>query len=162
MTYNGEKGGYPPGGGQVGEPSFFANQDLWFKAAVIAVPIAGSFVLVLLILLAARMLKQDSDRQRRLSELRRQRQFKARLLLGEAYSEKGEQMHHFHYSGHYSEIGGGAYATDYLVSTPKKGCNSGESNYQEFVYERPVSVSLCGSFLPLTRWDSNYKSPAFV
>lgn len=53
----------------------------WFRIAVIAVPIAGSFVLVFLILLATRVLRQDTKRQRHLSELRRQRQFKTDLLL---------------------------------------------------------------------------------
>ncbi|XP_013790403.1 BMP and activin membrane-bound inhibitor homolog [Limulus polyphemus] len=55
---------------------------LWFRAAVIAVPIAGSFILIMLILLAVRMLRKDSKRQQRLLELRQQRQFKTRLLLG--------------------------------------------------------------------------------
>ena len=40
--------------------------DLWFKAAVIGVPIAGGFILVLLVLLAVRMLRHDQRRHRRL------------------------------------------------------------------------------------------------
>lgn len=47
--------------------------DLWFKAAVIAVPIAGACILVLLILLAVRMLRKDSRRHMQLLQLRRQR-----------------------------------------------------------------------------------------
>ncbi|KAI1292810.1 BMP and activin membrane-bound inhibitor -like protein [Halotydeus destructor] len=46
----------------------------WFKIVVIAVPVGGSAVLVLLILLAIRLLKQDSKRQRNLTELRKQRE----------------------------------------------------------------------------------------
>lgn len=56
---------------------------LWFRAAVIAVPIAGSCILVILILLAVRMLRKDSRRQQQLLELRQQRHFKACLLLGD-------------------------------------------------------------------------------
>ncbi|XP_005111345.1 uncharacterized protein LOC101862761 [Aplysia californica] len=49
------------------------ERDLWFKAAVIAVPIAGGFILVLLVLLAVRMLKTDSRQHRRLIQIRRER-----------------------------------------------------------------------------------------
>lgn len=34
---------------------------LWFRAAVIAVPIAGGSVLVVLVLMAARLLRRDAD-----------------------------------------------------------------------------------------------------
>ncbi|XP_022248936.1 BMP and activin membrane-bound inhibitor homolog [Limulus polyphemus] len=57
--------------------------DLWFRAAVIAVPIIGICILILLVLIAARMLRQDSRRRRQFLELQRQRQFKAHLLLGD-------------------------------------------------------------------------------
>jgi len=50
-----------------------SDRDLWFKAAVIAVPIAGGFILVLLVLLAVRMLKTDSRQHRRLIQIRRER-----------------------------------------------------------------------------------------
>lgn len=49
------------------------QHHLWFKAAVIAVPIAGGFILILLIIMAARILKEDHKRQRQLTELRRRR-----------------------------------------------------------------------------------------
>ncbi|XP_054717077.1 BMP and activin membrane-bound inhibitor homolog [Uloborus diversus] len=47
------------------------RREVWFKAAVIAVPIGGMCVLVLLAVVAARMLRQDAIRQKRLLELRR-------------------------------------------------------------------------------------------
>ena len=37
------------------------SKDLWLKAATIAVPIAGGFILVLLVLLAIRMLRRDRE-----------------------------------------------------------------------------------------------------
>lgn len=40
------------------------QKELWFRAAVIAVPIAGGFILVLLVLLAVRLLRNDSLRHR--------------------------------------------------------------------------------------------------
>lgn len=46
-------------GDQPGTPSF--THLVWFRAAVIAVPIAGGSVLVLLVLLAARLLRKDSE-----------------------------------------------------------------------------------------------------
>lgn len=49
------------------------EKDLWFKAAVIAVPIAGGFILVLLVLLAVRMLRTDTRRNRQLIQFRRER-----------------------------------------------------------------------------------------
>lgn len=80
----------PPGSDDRG--FYFGNNqdialrhDLWFKAAVIAVPIAGGFILILLVLLAMHMLRKDTRRQRQMLELRRQRQFKAQLLLGDHY-----------------------------------------------------------------------------
>lgn len=47
------------------------QREVWFKAAVIAVPIGGLCILILLAVAAARMLRQDAVRQRRLLELRR-------------------------------------------------------------------------------------------
>lgn len=46
-------------GDHPGTPSF--THLVWFRAAVIAVPIAGGSVLVLLVLLAARLLRKDSE-----------------------------------------------------------------------------------------------------
>ncbi|XP_076439386.1 uncharacterized protein LOC143278422 [Babylonia areolata] len=63
-------------------------RDLWFKAAVIAVPIAGSFILVLLVLLAVRMLRTDSQRHRRLVQVRRERGLrKAQLYVTDHFSD---------------------------------------------------------------------------
>lgn len=47
------------------------QREIWFKAAVIAVPIGGLCILILLAAAAAKMLRQDVLRQRRLLELRR-------------------------------------------------------------------------------------------
>ena len=43
---------------------YYSSKVLWFKAAVIAVPIAGGFILIMLVLLAVRMLRRDSQRHR--------------------------------------------------------------------------------------------------
>ena len=66
------------------------DRDLWFKAAVIAVPIAGGFILVLLVLLAVRMLRTDSQRHRRLIQVRRERSLtKAQLYVTDHFSDVG-------------------------------------------------------------------------
>lgn len=41
-----------------------SSKEVWFRAAVIAVPIAGGLVLVLLIILALRMLRSENQRLR--------------------------------------------------------------------------------------------------
>lgn len=65
---------------------------MWFKAAVIAVPIAGGFILVLLVLLAVRMLRNDSRRHGRLVQIRRERSLtKAQLYVTDHFSEKSEK-----------------------------------------------------------------------
>ncbi|XP_060065349.1 BMP and activin membrane-bound inhibitor homolog [Ylistrum balloti] len=69
------------------------ESDLWFKAAVIAVPIAGGFILILLVLLAVRMLRTDSRRHRQLIQFRRERTSltKAQLYVTDHFSEKTEK-----------------------------------------------------------------------
>lgn len=47
------------------------QREVWFKAAVIAVPIGGVCILAVLVVAAVRMLRQDVLRQKRLLELRR-------------------------------------------------------------------------------------------
>ncbi|CAI9727710.1 BMP and activin membrane-bound inhibitor homolog [Octopus vulgaris] len=65
------------------------NRDLWFKAAVIAVPIAGGFILILLVLVAVRMLRSDSQRHRRLVADRRGRSLtKAQLYVADHFNDK--------------------------------------------------------------------------
>lgn len=65
------------------------DRDLWFKAAVIAVPIAGGFILVLLVLLAVHMLRRDSRRHRRLIQIRQERSLtKAHMYISEHFSSK--------------------------------------------------------------------------
>ena len=70
-----------------GERTSEEERDLWFKAAVIAVPIAGGFILVLLVLLAVRMLRTDSQQHRRLIQVRRERSLtKAQLYVTDHFS----------------------------------------------------------------------------
>ncbi|KAK3108919.1 hypothetical protein FSP39_018628 [Pinctada imbricata] len=68
------------------------EKDLWFKAAVIAVPIAGGFILILLVLLAVRMLRADSRRHRQFIQIRRERtsMTKAQLYVTDHFCEKVE------------------------------------------------------------------------
>lgn len=65
------------------------QKDLWFKAAVIAVPIAGGFILILLVLLAVRMLRTDSRQHKRLIQIRRERSLtKAQLYVTDHFIDK--------------------------------------------------------------------------
>lgn len=75
----------------------YSQRLLWFKAAVIAVPIAGGFILILLVLLAVRMLRNDSRRHRQLMQMRRHRGLtKAQLYVADHfYPEKGEKQGHW-------------------------------------------------------------------
>ena len=69
------------------------HKDLWFKAAVIAVPIAGGFILVLLVLLAVRMLRSDSRHHRRLIQIRRERSLtKAQLYVTDHFIDKDKKQ----------------------------------------------------------------------
>lgn len=71
------------------------DRDLWFKAAVIAVPIAGGFILVLLVLLAVRMLRTDSRHHRRLIQIRRERSLtKAHMFISEHFPGKISARQH--------------------------------------------------------------------
>lgn len=63
-----------------------SSKELWFRAAVIAVPIAGGLILVLLIMLALRMLRSENKR------LRDQRQQMLSRL-------------HYSFHGHHSKKG---------------------------------------------------------
>ena len=68
------------------------QKDLWFKAAVIAVPIAGGFILVLLVLVAVRMLRTDSRYHRRLIQIRRERSLtKAQLYVTDHFIGKPDK-----------------------------------------------------------------------
>ncbi len=74
----------------------YHQRDLWFKAAVIAVPIAGGFILILLVLLAIRMLRNDSRRHRQLMQMRRHRSLtKAQLYVADHFSDKLDRNVHF-------------------------------------------------------------------
>lgn len=66
-------------------------REVWFRAAVIAVPIAGGLVLVLLVMLALRMLRSESKRLRD-----RRQQMLSRLH----YSFHGHHHHHHHHGLH--------------------------------------------------------------
>lgn len=64
---------YRHGGKNSRQSDTSVHQRVWFKAAVIAVPIAGGFILIMLIVMAARMLKADHKRHREWKEIRRNR-----------------------------------------------------------------------------------------
>ena len=72
-----------------GSPPYVINtspNELWFKAAVIAVPIAGGFILVLLVLLAIRVLRNDNRRHRQLIQMRHHRSLtKAQLYVADHF-----------------------------------------------------------------------------
>uniref|UniRef100_A0A2C9KL45 BMP and activin membrane-bound inhibitor homolog n=1 Tax=Biomphalaria glabrata TaxID=6526 RepID=A0A2C9KL45_BIOGL len=69
------------------------DPDLWFKAAVIAVPIAGGFILVLLVLLAVHLLRTDSRHHRRLLQVRRDRSLtKAHMCITEYFEGKNSKQ----------------------------------------------------------------------
>ena len=74
---------------QGGSPPYVINtssNELWFKAAVIAVPIAGGFILVLLVVLAVRVLRNDNRRHRQLVQLRHHRSLtKAQLYVADHF-----------------------------------------------------------------------------
>lgn len=63
------------------------EKDLWFKAAVIAVPLAGGFILILLVLLAVRMLRTDTRRNKRLPQYRSRKMTKAQHFVADHFSE---------------------------------------------------------------------------
>ena len=70
-------------------------EKLWFKAAVIAVPIAGGFILIFLVLLAVRMLRSDTKRHRRLMEMRKHRSLtKAQLYVADHFIDKSDSLIH--------------------------------------------------------------------
>ncbi|XP_075899228.1 BMP and activin membrane-bound inhibitor homolog a [Nelusetta ayraudi] len=78
-------------------------REVWFRAAVIAVPIAGGLVLVLLVMLALRMLRSESKRLRD-----RRQQMLSRLH----YSFHGHHHHHGlhhhhgpHHHHHHHDLG---------------------------------------------------------
>ena len=68
--------------------SYLEEKDLWFKAAVIAVPIAGGFILILLVLLAIRMLRNDSRRHRQLVQMRHRSLAKAQLYVADHFCKR--------------------------------------------------------------------------
>lgn len=77
------------------------QKDLWFKAAVIAVPIAGGFILVLLVLLAVRMLRTDSRYHRRLIQIRRERSLtKAQLYVTDHFIDKSDKQNKLYSENH--------------------------------------------------------------
>lgn len=77
------------------------QKDLWFKAAVIAVPIAGGFILILLVLLAVRMLRTDSRYHRRLIQIRRERSLtKAQLYVTDHFLDKSDKQNNLYSENH--------------------------------------------------------------
>lgn len=67
-TRDSADGRYPPDGGNrnlvTRVQELASAKEVWFRAAVIAVPIAGGLILVLLIMLALRMLRSENRRLR--------------------------------------------------------------------------------------------------
>ncbi|XP_067907927.1 BMP and activin membrane-bound inhibitor (Xenopus laevis) homolog a [Heterodontus francisci] len=64
-----------------------SSKELWFRAAVIAVPIAGGLILVLLIMLALRMLRSEN---KRLQDQRRQMLSRLHYSFHGHHSKKGQ------------------------------------------------------------------------
>ena len=64
-----------------------SSKELWFRAAVIAVPIAGGLILVLLIMLALRMLRSEN---KRLQEQRQQMLSRLHYSFHGHHSKKGQ------------------------------------------------------------------------
>ncbi|MGH0138222.1 UNVERIFIED_CONTAM: hypothetical protein FKN15_066050 [Acipenser sinensis] len=63
-----------------------SSKELWFRAAVIAVPIAGGLILVLLIMLALRMLRSEN---KRLQDQRQQMLSRLHYNFHEHHTKKG-------------------------------------------------------------------------
>ncbi|KFO82328.1 BMP and activin membrane-bound inhibitor, partial [Cuculus canorus] len=68
-------------------PSRGETSELWFRAAVIAVPIAGGLILVLLIMLALRMLRSEN---KRLQDQRQQMLSRLHYSFHGHHSKKGQ------------------------------------------------------------------------
>uniref|UniRef100_A0A8C5QDG4 BMP and activin membrane-bound inhibitor homolog n=1 Tax=Leptobrachium leishanense TaxID=445787 RepID=A0A8C5QDG4_9ANUR len=64
-----------------------SSKELWFRAAVIAVPIAGGLILVLLIMLALRMLRSEN---KRLEDQRQQMLSRLHYSFHGHHSKKGQ------------------------------------------------------------------------
>lgn len=64
-----------------------SSKELWFRAAVIAVPIAGGLILVLLIMLALRMLRSEN---KRLQDQRQQMLSRLHYSFHGRHSKKGQ------------------------------------------------------------------------
>ena len=81
----------PPDNDDYRYADYISQRDLWFKAAVIAVPIAGGFILILLVLLAVRMLRHDNRRHRRLMQMNRHSRSltKAQLYVADHFYNSG-------------------------------------------------------------------------
>ena len=107
---------------------------LWFRIAVIVVPIAGSLVLIILILLAAKVLRQDTKRQRQSVEVRKQRQFKTNLLLNGNSSTKRYHYNHRIHTTH--QIKSNEIKSNEIKSNEIK-CNEIKCNEMKFQNNLP-------------------------
>lgn len=65
-----------------------SSQEVWFRAATIAVPICGGFILVLLVLVALRVLKKDSKRAREAARIRQKTAQHQQILLNPPENSK--------------------------------------------------------------------------
>jgi hypothetical protein len=112
-------------------PSSGSNlpNSVWFQVTVITVPIAGSIVLVILIFMATKVLRQDTKRQRQISEIRKQRQFKTHLLLNSGALDAKHQQNRQQSQQQNQGSGGGKglkpdkNETNAKINDLEKGCD---------------------------------------
>lgn len=122
------------------------DRDLWFKAAVIAVPIAGGFILVLLVLLAVHMLKTDSRHHRRLIHLRRQRSLtKAHMYISEHFSGKGTKQHFSLFNEKTRSTPSKLYSDKSAANSTSHTCSDGSSKYCSYSHHNTVTSKLDSS-----------------
>ncbi|KAK4304485.1 hypothetical protein Pmani_023576 [Petrolisthes manimaculis] len=72
-------------------------ESLWFRAATIAVPIAGGFIFIVLVLVAAKMLAKENMRQRLAQQVLGERYLKAPLYPVRASAPPPLHHHHHHH-----------------------------------------------------------------
>ena len=87
-----------------------SSKELWFRAAVIAVPIAGGLILVLLIMLALRMLRSEN---KRLQEQRQQQSGEAEALARVYGSSISNGLNNL------NNEASGTYANGHVIDLPK-------------------------------------------
>lgn len=130
-----------------------SRRDLWFKAAVIAVPIAGGFILIMLIFLAIHMLRKDNRRQRQLVELRRLRQFKAHLLVSDHVTEKNETNAKLNQK----EKSNNLYKNVNIAISRDIYLNEKQLNYD--ILHKPLNNAFCNAVVTWSELDGKSSTP---